>query len=293
MSLIAALMIHLRHIGLAAAVPMAYWDPFNIARAFAALDNLSGGRSAWLAVPASGAEDAANFPRFAHQHVTAPYERALEFTALVRALWDSWEDGALKFDKANAIFADRDKVHRVGHKGRYFASDGPLNAPRPPQGHPPILVCDLDPIAQPFAATNADIVIARETSADGAAALRSKLAAPLFLADLPFTLGKTDAEAQAREAELDALAAPGPGFRFVGTAAGMADLMAGWFAAGACDGFNLLPAVMPRDLALLCEQVLPLLRARGLFRSEYDADTLRGHLRLPRPAGRSRLMQTA
>jgi hypothetical protein len=63
-------------------------------------------------------------------------------------------------------------------------------------------------------------------------------------------------------------------------------MMAQWFAAGACDGFNLLPAVMARDLAGFVRDVVPLLRARGLFRQVYDGDTLRAHLRLPRPPGR-------
>src|SRR5882762_8946902 len=82
LSLISALMTDLHSIGLAASVPMAYWEPFNVARAFSALDNLSSGRAAWLAVPASGPADAANFPRFAHQHISHPYERANEFAGL-------------------------------------------------------------------------------------------------------------------------------------------------------------------------------------------------------------------
>jgi alkanesulfonate monooxygenase SsuD/methylene tetrahydromethanopterin reductase-like flavin-dependent oxidoreductase (luciferase family) len=286
LSLISALMIALPRIGLAASVPMAYWEPFNVARAFAALDNLSAGRAAWLAVPASGFEDEANFPRFARQQIDAPYERAFEFAALVRALWDSWEDDALKFDKQNAVFTERSKVHRIAHKGKYFASDGPLNAPRPPQGHPPLLVSDLTANGLLFAAANADLVLASESGLEAAAALRHKIAAPLLLADLYFVLGASEAEARQRAALLDAFAAPLAGLRFVGTAAGLAALMAEWFAAGACDGFNLLPAVMGQDLVAFTAEAMPLLKARGLYRENYAGTTLRDHLGLARPPGR-------
>jgi alkanesulfonate monooxygenase SsuD/methylene tetrahydromethanopterin reductase-like flavin-dependent oxidoreductase (luciferase family) len=283
LSLIAALMASLRRIGLAAMVPMAWWEPFNAARALAALDNLSGGRVAWLAVPASGSDDKANYPRFANRVTDAQYERAFEFTGLVRALWDGWQDNALQFDKANAIFTDRTRVRRVGHRDKYFSCDGPLNAPRPVQGHPPLLVSDLTVEGLAFAAANADIVLACETTPEAAAALRAKIAVPLCLADLNFVLGATPDEAQRRAAELDAMAAPDAGPRFVGTAEGLADLMAQWFTAGACDGFNLLPAVMSRDLASFVHDVVPLLRARGLFRETYDGETLRDLLHLPRP----------
>ncbi len=287
LSLIAALMIPLRRIGLAAQLPMAYWEPFNTSRAFAALDNLSGGRSAWLAVPASGPDDEANYPRFAHQHITAPYERAMEYAELVRELWDSWEDDALRLDKENAIFTDHEKVHRVGHSGKYFFSDGPLNAPRPPQGHPPVLTADLSAGGLSFAAAQADLVLARESTAETAKLLNAKLGGPLLLADLHFVLGATDAEARERIAELNGLAAPeAGGLFFAGTAQGLADLMAAWFSGGACTGFNLLPAVMPRDLAAFAADVVPLLRAKGMFRTEYEGQTLRDHLGLARPANR-------
>jgi alkanesulfonate monooxygenase SsuD/methylene tetrahydromethanopterin reductase-like flavin-dependent oxidoreductase (luciferase family) len=287
LSLIAALMIPLRRIGLAAQVPMAYWEPFNTARAFAALDNLCGGRSAWLAVPASGPDDEANFPRFAHQHITAPYERAGEYAELVRDLWDSWEDEALRFDKENAIFSDHTKVHRVGHKGKYFFSDGPLNAPRPPQGHPPVLSADLSEGGIAFATAQADLVLARESTPEAAGTLRARLGAPLLLADLHFVLGGTEADARQRAADLNGMAAPeAGGLFFTGTAAGLAELMETWFAAGACDGFNLLPAVTLRDLAAFTTHVAPLLRAKGILRADYEGTTLREHLGLARPANR-------
>jgi alkanesulfonate monooxygenase SsuD/methylene tetrahydromethanopterin reductase-like flavin-dependent oxidoreductase (luciferase family) len=293
-------MINLRSIGLAASVPMTYWEPFNIARAFSALDNLSGGRAAWLAVPSSGPADEANFPRFAHQHIKAPYARALEFVELTRALWDSWEDDALKFDKENAIFTDRAKVHRIAYQKKFFASDGPLNAPRPVQGHPPILVSDVSAEGLAFGAAIADVVMARESSAAEAASLRARATAlslaggrataPLVLADLHFVLGKTDHAASAARAELDVLSGAGrppmTGLHFTGTAGGLAELMLEWFGNGSCDGFQLLPAVMPRDLAMFAADVVPLLRGHDVFRGGYLGTSLREHLGLTRPMGR-------
>jgi hypothetical protein len=59
-----------------------------------------------------------------------------------------------------------------------------------------------------------------------------------------------------------------------------------WLRDGAADGFNLMPPVLPWMLEVFVAEVVPLLRRRGLFRSEYEADTLRGHYGLPRPAVR-------
>jgi alkanesulfonate monooxygenase SsuD/methylene tetrahydromethanopterin reductase-like flavin-dependent oxidoreductase (luciferase family) len=280
LSLVSALMANLRQIGLAAAVPMAYWEPFNVARAFAALDNLSAGRAAWLAVPSSGADDAANFPRFAAAQIDAPYARADEFVQLTKALWDSWEDDALKFDKANAIFTDRSKVHRIAHQGQFFASDGPLNAPRPVQGHPPILVADASAEGQAFAARHADLVLLPESASRPAGTA-------LVLLDLPFILGETETQAAERRAALDRLGhRVSAGMEFCGTPAGLAELMQSRFESGACDGFTLLPAVMPDDLAAFGADVVPLLRARGLRPDGYGGPTLREILGLARPAGR-------
>jgi alkanesulfonate monooxygenase SsuD/methylene tetrahydromethanopterin reductase-like flavin-dependent oxidoreductase (luciferase family) len=296
LSLAASLMSQLRGIGLVAALPMAYWEPYNTARAFAALDNLSAGRAGWLAIPASSPADAANFPRFAHQRIETPYERALEYNELVRALWDSWEDDALKFDKANAIFTDRAKVHRIAHQKKYFTSDGPLNAPRPVQGHPPVFVSDISAEGLAFAAVAADVVIATPATAPQALALRAQInAAPLLLASLDFVLGKSDSEAAAARAQLDALAGDHrrAGLQFTGTPEALTALMTEWFVKGCCDGFQLLPAVMPRDLASFADDVVPLLRARGIFQGARDHATLRDRLGLARPPGRTITAQGA
>lgn len=121
LSVAAYLMTLTRHVGLVAAISTS-WQPFNVARALASFDLLSRGRCGWMALPADG--EAGDNVRFC------------EHIEVVRKLFDSWDDDALSFDKAASVFADRDKVRRIRHAGVYFTVDGPLNAPRPPQGHP-------------------------------------------------------------------------------------------------------------------------------------------------------------
>ena len=107
-----------------------------------------------------------------------------------------------------------------------------------------------------------------------------------MLADLCIVLAPTEAAAQERAAQLDALVAPGSAVpRYVGTPAGLVELFARWSAEGACDGFNLLPAVLPDDVDLLTDAAIPLAQERGLVRRSYGGTTLREHLRAA-PAGK-------
>jgi len=100
-------------------------------------------------------------------------------------------------------------------------------------------------------------------------------------------LAETEAAAFRRVAELDGLAMPDAAVpRFVGTPEQFAAHLAEWHAAGACDGFDVLPAALPIDLDLLVDAVVPLLRQRGLVRADYDSTTLRGHLGLQRAQSR-------
>jgi alkanesulfonate monooxygenase SsuD/methylene tetrahydromethanopterin reductase-like flavin-dependent oxidoreductase (luciferase family) len=105
-----------------------------------------------------------------------------------------------------------------------------------------------------------------------------------ILADLHCVLGNTEAVARQRAAALDALAPPASGgARFVGTPAQLVELFTDWQLQSACDGFNLLPAVLPDDVAMLIDAAVPLAQRRGLFRLDYTGTTLREHLLLRRP----------
>ncbi|MDB5999515.1 MAG: Flavin-dependent oxidoreductase, luciferase family [Rhizobacter sp.] len=296
--LIGTLVAQTTHIGLGASVDMAHTEPFHTARAFAVLDNLSSGRAAWhvdLRLPAQGDPD------FGHRLALAPrvhYERAEEYIGVAMRLWDSWEEGAVVADKAAGIFADDSKIHPIHHSGTHFTVRGPLTAVRPVQGHPVIVVSDMSAAGRRVAARFADVFLGTCGSIEEAAALaqdlrdqaeahgRQRRALRILLSVFP-VLADTVAAARDRAATLDAMldtqARPAAGHRFIGTPEGCSDLMAAWFAAGVCDGFNLAPAVAPQDMGWLVDGVVPLLQKRGLFRTAYRGATMREHLDLPRP----------
>lgn len=125
-----------RHLGLGATYSTTYYEPFHVARLFATLDLMSGGRAAWNIVTSLNDSEAANFGRIEHLGHAERYDRADEFVETVLGHWDSWDDDALIIDKKSGRFADAGKVRAVKHEGKYFRSHGPLPVPRSPQGHP-------------------------------------------------------------------------------------------------------------------------------------------------------------
>ncbi|HWK44734.1 MAG TPA: LLM class flavin-dependent oxidoreductase [Stellaceae bacterium] len=157
-SLLSALAAVTDRVGLAATISTTYNEPFHVARKFATLDFLSGGRAAMNVVTSSTTLEANNFGKAEHLEHATRYRRAQEFVEVAKALWDSWEDEALVFDREEGSFADPAKVHRLDHKGEFFTVRGPLNVPRPPQGHPVIIQAGVSPTGQNLAARIADIV---------------------------------------------------------------------------------------------------------------------------------------
>ena len=135
MTLLAALGMGTRHIGLGATVSTSFNEPFNVARAFSSLDHLSGGRAAWNVVTSSNKAAALNFSKELYEH-DLRYEIATEFVDVVRGLWDCWDDGAIVPDRATGTFIEKSKVRPLDHKGRFFNVKGPLNMERPPHGEP-------------------------------------------------------------------------------------------------------------------------------------------------------------
>ncbi len=158
MMLLAGLARATTHIGLAATVTTTYSDPYTLARQFATLDHMSGGRAAWNIVTGLNPDAAQNFSMPAYPGKEQRYEMASEFVEVCKGLWDSWEDDAFVKDKASGVAADLSKFHTLNHKGPHYQVKGPLNLRRPPQGYPVIVQAGASSTGLDFASRYAEIV---------------------------------------------------------------------------------------------------------------------------------------
>ncbi len=154
------------HIGLGATYSTTYYAPFHVARTFATLDHLSGGRAAWNVVTSVNDSEAQNYGLKEHLAHDARYDRADEFLEVTTGLWDTWEDDALVLDRAQGYFADPAKVHELGHEGEWFSSRGPLTVPRSPQGRPVLLQAGSSGRGREFAARWAELVFSGDPDID-------------------------------------------------------------------------------------------------------------------------------
>lgn len=157
-TLIAALAAVTERIGLTCTASTSYNEPFHVARKFASLDHISGGRAGWNLVTSGMAVEAYNFNRDAHYGHAERYERANEFAEIVTALWDSWDDDAFPRDKESGQFFIPEKMHFLNHKGKHFKVKGPLNIPRPPQGRPVIVQAGTSDDGMDVAARFAEVI---------------------------------------------------------------------------------------------------------------------------------------
>ncbi|MFC9472080.1 LLM class flavin-dependent oxidoreductase [Nocardia sp. NPDC056952] len=358
--ILAALAAATERVGLIATLSSSYNDPYDVARRFASLDLLSGGRTGWNVVTTAGVDAARNFGFDAEPAHGARYERAAEFVEVVRALWNSWEPDALIGDKATHRFADYTRIHAVDHHGPHFDVAGPLNVPRSPQGEPVVVQAGASKDGRALAARVGEVIFTAAQTADEAGEYYRDVKARavgygrraedvLILPGLSTVLGSTEAEAAQRRELLAELVPPdyaldrlatqlgvdrddltldgplpwhlladpdeaggsqtfyrialglarrenltvrqllrrlggGAGHRIVtGTPEQVADAIIDWVEAGIADGFNLMPDVLPGGFDDFVDGVVPILRERGVFRTDYEATTLRGHLGLPVP----------
>jgi FMN-dependent oxidoreductase (nitrilotriacetate monooxygenase family) len=358
LTLLSALAVSTSKIGLIATLTTSYWEPYNAARLFASLDNISKGRAGWNVVT-TGLEGAAgNYGREAHFDHADRYRRAHEFVEVVKGLWDSYEDDAFPANKETGVFLEKSKQHRLNHKGEFFSVTGPLALTRSKQGHPVLFQAGISEDGRNLAAHVADGTYAGVDNFDEAqdyyADLKGRAAAlgrnPDHISIIPALrpiIEETDEAAWARvgdrreKLDLDkalvALGRPfgyhdfrqydidGPfpdvshlslnsyrGFaerilkrvreqnltirqialslterrqNFVGSPKTIADEIEKWFEGRAADGFNVWVARTSEFLKFR-DQVVPILRERGLFKTEYAHDTLRGHLGIPVPENR-------
>ncbi|MFF4894891.1 LLM class flavin-dependent oxidoreductase [Streptomyces sp. NPDC001068] len=312
--LIASRIAPLSHrIGLVPTVIATHTEPFHISKAIATLDYVSAGR-AGLRVQISARPHEADhfgrrgFPPVDLAQLRSPagqarlaehFEEAADYVEAVRRLWDSWEDDAEIRDVATGRFVDRDKLHHIDFEGRHFSVKGPSITPRPPQGQPLVTALGHQAVPYRLIARQADVghvtprdaadarAIVAEIRAGQEAAGRTGDTVHVF-GDLEVYLDDDRAAAVARKDRLDTLDGgehTSDAAEFTGTASELADLLAE-FAAEGLTGFRLRPAVLCHDLPRITRDLVPELQRRGLFRTAYEADTLRGLLGLARPANR-------
>jgi FMN-dependent oxidoreductase (nitrilotriacetate monooxygenase family) len=355
--LVAGMAVVTQRVGLIASVSTTFNSPYHIARVFASLDHLSGGRVGWNVVTTRDLDAGLNYGLADLPRRTDRYARAAEAIEVVTKLWDSWEDDAVIADPVQGVWADPGRIHRIDHEGDLFSVRGPLQVPRPPQGRIPLVQAGGSATGRDLAAHYADVVftvqpllgLSQAFYADIKERARGYGRDPESIAILPglnTIIGGTEAEARQRERELNErvgqenllagfarrmgvdpgdldLEQPFPahllratgdtygstGFddatrslvkaglsvreliiatmgghpTVVGAPEQVADRIEGWFVQRAADGFNIQCDVYPGGLTDFVDQVVPELRRRGLFRSEYAGSTLREHLGLTRP----------
>ncbi len=360
LTLLSALAPMTSHIGLVATASTSYNEPFHVARKFASIDHISGGRAGWNLVTSGQEAEAKNFGREKHYAHGERYERAREFAQIVTGLWDSWDDDAFVRDKESGQFFHPEKLHPLNHKGENFSVRGPLNVPRTPQGRPVIVQAGGSEDMIKVAAEFAEVIFCAPLSLDNAkkfyAELKGRVASygrdpdqVKIMPGLSCIVGRTAEEAQERYDHLQSLIHPMVAREILSMVLGYADLsryslddpmpldlpqsnmsqstfqyvmdmarkenltikqvalrvagargkavvkgspqqiadeMEEWFRNSGCDGFNLMPPFLPGGLDDFVEMVLPELRRRGLFRTDYEGRTLREHLGLARPPSR-------
>ena len=209
LSLLSALAVSTEKLGLVATVSTSYYEPYNVARIFASIDHLSGGRACWNVVTSDHNETGYNFNRDGLDPHALRYERGAEFVDVVFGLWDSFEADALKLDRETGIYYDKDKLHTLNHLGKHFQVRGPLNIARSPQGRPVIAQAGGSEPGMDLAARTSEIVFSLASNIDRNRAfyknVKDRMPAygrdPDDLKIMPgivINVGETEAEAQAK-----------------------------------------------------------------------------------------------
>jgi len=359
LTILSALAAVTSKIGLVGTVTTSYSEPYTVARQFASLDHISGGRAGWNVVTSWLDGSARNYSRDEHYGHGERYRLAAEHLQVVQGLWDSWEDDALVRNKATGQFFDPKKLHKLNHQGEFFQVEGPLNIQRSKQGQPVIFQAGASESGKSFAAQHADAIFFHADTLEEAQAyyrdVKARVAAAgrnpdqiYLLPGIRPIVGRTAEEAEAKyqaaaaltpiENAIAALARPfndhdfsqypldepfpelgelgrnsqqagsdrikqvakekgwtlrqvalwhaSPKRTFVGTAEQVADEIQRWFEQGGADGFNFFEQLPNTSLKDFVELVVPILQARGIYRTEYGQDTFRGNLGLPVPVNR-------
>jgi FMN-dependent oxidoreductase (nitrilotriacetate monooxygenase family) len=221
---LAALATSTNHIGLIATASTTYTEPFNLARQFASIDHMSGGRAGWNIVTSWLATAARNYGGTAQVSHADRYARGEEFVQVVKALWNSWADDAVVDDRASGQYAQPDRIRPINHDGEFYKVAGPLNIPRSPQGRPVFVQAGSSDTGRRFAARHAEAVFTAQMEKATAQAFYADLKAlaaaegraidqVLILPGLSPLIADTEAEAQRQVRELNDLTDPEVGRR--------------------------------------------------------------------------------
>ncbi|MDT5349037.1 MAG: hypothetical protein QOH91_2324 [Mycobacterium sp.] len=151
-------------LGLTGTINTTFNEPFEVARQFATLDHLSGGRAGWNIVTSSDAFTGANFRRGGFLDHSERYQRAEEFLTVARAFWDSWDADAVLSDVESGVYVDPDRIRSVEHSGAQFDVRGFATLPAGPQGHPVLLQAGDSPEGRAFGARHADALFTLHAS---------------------------------------------------------------------------------------------------------------------------------
>lgn len=173
LTLLSALAAVTSKIGLVATVSTSFNEPFNVARQFASLDRLSGGRAGWNLVTSTEASAALNFNHEGLIPHAERYARADEFADVVLGLWDSWEDDAFLRDRDSGRYFDPAKLHLLNHQGRHFRVRGPLNIPPSPQGRPVLVQAGSSGPGKELAARTAEAIFTAQQTLEDAVSFYS------------------------------------------------------------------------------------------------------------------------
>lgn len=207
------------HLGIGGTYSTTYYEPYHVARVFATLDHMLGGRAAWNIVTSLNDSEAANFGQVSHLEHDARYDRADEFMEVVLGHWKAWEPDAIVQDRKSGLFADPDKVHRLDHQGRWFRSRGPFTVPPTPQGRPVLIQAGQSGRGQQFAARWGDLIFVLYPNVDfgkrsyaefkGALAARGRDPSEVCVASCMYAVvGESRAAAEDQAALIEQLATP-------------------------------------------------------------------------------------
>ncbi|OBS34953.1 LLM class flavin-dependent oxidoreductase [Pseudomonas syringae] len=235
LTLLSALSAVTEHIGLIATATTTYNEPYHVARKFASLDHLSGGRAGWNLVTSDAAAEAQNFGRAEHVGHAERYSRAREFHQVVTGLWDSWADDAFTRDKASGEYYDPGRLHVLNHQGEHFSVKGPLNVARSPQGQPVVVQAGSSEVGRDLAAQTAEVVFTAQTSLASAQAFYADLKGRLsaygravdslkIMPGVFIVVAETEALAKAKFESFQELVEPRVGVALLGRMLGNFDL---------------------------------------------------------------------